>query len=90
MHMLTSVTLGIAREFATVAVLPLLLFCRLAAITGTSCAHHKTGRKKDFTKDYEVTVGMDPITLKIRAALAPLRKRYRFAQLLKLSTERRD
>jgi len=61
--------------------------CGLAAGTGTSHAHHKQGSRKDFTKCYEVIVGMDSISSKVRAAPAPLPERYWFAQLVKSSTE---
>lgn len=47
------------------------------------------GDKKDFTKGCENIVGMDSTISNVRAAPVPLPERYRFAQLVRSSTERK-
>lgn len=79
--MCISVTLGIAGEFVTVCVLSLLLCCG----AGCFCVHQpcspQGGDEKDFTKGYEVIVGLDPITLKVRTFPAPQPERHWLVQL---------
>lgn len=82
MHVPTSVTLGIAEEFATVCVLSLLLCCGAGCCCENQPYSPQGGDEKDFTKGYEVIVGLDPIILKVRALPSPLPERHWLAQLV--------